>query len=147
MKELQCFSSSGCLRLSRGGSSCSSHTKPNTRPHLSPGAPPVCPPCQDKDPSQPGQETDPPPLRPRHTSSDGEKVAAGSSPPTSLSKLPLCAFPWGGGALILLLSVSLQKHNPPPPCCTINPTEKAQQGKILQPEPGGECSACKSSLV
>lgn len=31
------------------------------RLHPSPGAPPVCPQCQDKDPSQLGQETDQPP--------------------------------------------------------------------------------------
>ena len=133
--------SSGCLRLPRGGSSCWGHTKPNTRPHLSPGAPPVCPQCQDKDPSQPGKETDPyPPRRPISRGTlplmEGEKVAAD---PPHLSQLLLCAFPWGGGALIFLLGVSLQKHKHPPPrapsptvptpplCCTINPKEQEKK--------------------
>ncbi|KAK2855830.1 hypothetical protein Q5P01_004565 [Channa striata] len=59
--------------------------KQTLQPHLSLGSPPVCLQYQDKDPSQPTQETDPHPHLQRHTSFDGEKVAAGSSLPS----------PWG----------------------------------------------------
>uniref|UniRef100_A0A3Q3L754 Uncharacterized protein n=1 Tax=Mastacembelus armatus TaxID=205130 RepID=A0A3Q3L754_9TELE len=44
--------------------------------------------------------------RPRHTSCDGEKVAAGSSPRPYRDSC-FSAFPMGGGALVLFLGVSL----------------------------------------
>lgn len=94
------FSCSGCLRLSRGGSSCSGHTKPNTR------APPVCPQCQDKDPSQPGQETGPPRHHHLHPQAEAHFLWWGQSG-CWLIGAAVCAFPWRGGALTLLLGVSL----------------------------------------
>lgn len=133
--DLHVQSSAGGLRISRGGSSCSDHTKPNTQPHLSPGPPPVCPQSQHKDPSQPGQETDRPPKNPplpsRHTSPDAQKAASAQPPPPPYRTLTLC-FPMGrGGALILLLGIFLHKHPPTPHLCwTINP-KKVQEKEEL----------------
>lgn len=118
--DLHLQSSAGGLRISRGGSSCSDHTKPNTQPHLSPGPPPVCPQSQHKDPSQPGQETDRPPKNPplpsRHTSPDAQKAAAAQPPPPPYRTLTLC-FPMGRGEHSFCSLASSSTNTPQPPIC------------------------------
>lgn len=129
-KKSVCTGSSGCLSLSREGSSCSGHTKLNTQPHLSPDCPTRLPTVPRQGPQSSRTGNRPPPTlttpQPRHTSSDGEKVAYRSS--------CFSAFPWGGGALILLLGVSLQKHITAPLhqlCSTVNPKEKIRHRDYL----------------
>lgn len=81
-KKSVCKGSSGCLSLSRGGSSCRGHTKLNNRPNLSPGCPACLPTVPRQGPQSARTGNPPPPAfttpEPRHTSRDGEKVAVGS---------------------------------------------------------------------
>lgn len=55
------FFSSWRFEVLQRRSSCSGHIKPNTEAPPGSGTPPVCLQCQDKDPSQLGQETVPHP--------------------------------------------------------------------------------------